>query len=46
MFTAIDTDRDIVRKSLIARLLIDVDNAGTIIRVAAVNRRVAGSNPA
>ena len=41
-FTAIDADRDVVRKSLVAGLLIDVGNAGTIIRVAAVNRKPVG----
>jgi len=43
---AIDTDRDVVRKSLIAIIFVAVDGARTISEPAAVNRRVAGSSPA
>jgi hypothetical protein len=46
MFTAIGDDRVSVRKSLIGGIFVAIGNAGWIVSIAAVNRRVAGSNPA
>jgi hypothetical protein len=41
----IDADRFVARKSLIEGIFIAIRRAGSRISVAAVNRRVVGSNP-
>jgi hypothetical protein len=41
----IDADRAVARKSLIIRIFIAFGHAQWIAKVAAVNRRVVGSNP-